>query len=90
MQFTWQEYKYVHLFDGIPLSPEILEKCEGFIRMNHSDPLSHFTYHKDGLFFSSIHGWWYFNRILDEQPKYLHELQNIIWSLTKQELIFKP
>lgn len=86
MQFTPQEYKYAHLFEAIPLTPEILEKA-GFPIVN-------------GLRWNEQHAimlWWgeesphYYSfkyNYLAESVKIrtLHQLQNLYFVLTGQEL----
>jgi hypothetical protein len=86
------DYHYpLRWFEKIPLSPEILEKCEGFYRTNYKDPNhEYFTYQYERFTYNSLHGWWFHQRRLEVQPLFLHELQNLVWILTKQELIFKP
>lgn len=69
----------------IPLSPEILEKC-GFEEKDNHKNFQFKVYTKDDFTFNTNHGWWYFNRNLDRQPKYLHQLQNLYYALTQNEL----
>lgn len=94
---TWIEYD---CFSPIPLSSEILEKC-GFVEMktemsgcrvweipnrlwrvamSYRDELEFILWHRQ----VSPPTW----RLASF--KYLHELQNLIYALTKQELEYKP
>jgi hypothetical protein len=74
------------LFSPIPLTPELLKQC-GFERHDLSNnSQQYYTYTKVAFTFNSLHGWWYYNRNLDIQPKYLHQLQNLFFALTGTEL----
>jgi hypothetical protein len=69
-------------FMPIPLSPEILEKVRFEVKDNGS-----FQVFKYGDFtFNTNHGWWYYEKRLPKQPKHVHQLQNLIFSLTGEEL----
>lgn len=98
MQFTLQEYKYIHLFEPIPITPEILEKCGfeykpcgisgsdmwqgmGFWNIKNCDWVSF----RGGFFRTKpieliLTG--YFN----SRIQYLHQLQNLYFALTGEEL----
>lgn len=101
IQFTWEELKYVHLFNPIPLTPEILEKTN-FKKVTGKDDiwedckLSYFEeiYWIPGMYFLE---WDYDHCCLyhatDEDSYWeimwvrsLHELQNVIFAITKKEL----
>jgi hypothetical protein len=73
-----------------PLTPEILEKC-GFVKslttavhgMITEDGKNRFTVFEDGRF--KFH-----TEDLSVKIKYLHQLQNLVFALTGEELTFKP
>jgi hypothetical protein len=46
------------------------------------------VYTKEHFTYNSIHGWWFFNKQLDNQDlcKYVHQLQNLYFALTGEEL----
>lgn len=79
---TWDS----RLFDPIPITEEILLKCEGVEKV------------RDGVFDFDIYRFGYFaltedgvyptsqSQQVGEPKKYLHELQNLIKSLTNKEL----
>ena len=70
----------------IPLTTEILEKC-GFVRKGHtSSNGSKLVIHHPESFYPN--GRVYFNSwaIKNEIPKYLHQLQNLYFALTGEEL----
>lgn len=46
------------------------------------------VYFKDGFTYNSIQNCWWFNGVLPNQPKYLHQLQNLYFALTGEELEF--
>lgn len=78
--------------EPIELTPTILEEC-GFI-----EDETGFAYHLGKLsinlpnFNAYINGRTYFNSwcIIEGVPSYLHQLQNLIYSLTGKELNYQP
>ncbi len=75
-------------FDPIPITPDLLLKC-GFTK-SRSHSLDYF-YDAGGLTIISLRlgkPFWHNNNALPEK-KYLHELQNLIFALTGQELNIK-
>jgi hypothetical protein len=101
LPFTWQEFKYTHLFDPIPLTPEILEKCgfdiNGFWEFEFI--LSDFS----KLVLDLRQGYlWLRESDLSKKPEndsivclwnrdlkkeiFLHQLQNLYFALTGEEL----
>lgn len=88
-----EDYTTVFKYDkivGIPLTPEVLEKC-GF---NHK---SNNEYVKDNLVFRILqndlilHGFEYdYNGVILNRPESLHQLQNLYFALTGTELEYKP
>lgn len=96
MQFTWQEHKYVHLFDPIPLTPEILEQC-GF--KNRPKGCDYFVVESSYKLEISIEADSYKNIIIDSRVGQaivdrritsLHQLQNLYFALTGEELNYQP
>ena len=83
--------------DPIPLTPEILEKC-GFEKMAGCFTLSRESElgHKFGDFHVSIYDdtqikAWRGGRYIGVcKSAYLHQLQNLYFALTGEELTFKP
>lgn len=76
------------MLSGIPITPEILEKC-GFEywTLDHdcTDPKDAYWVHKK-LKFSINNLSWKVQK-LNVSVKYLHQLQNLYFSLTGEELI---
>lgn len=76
-------------YSPIPLTSEILEKC-GFIK-------DHDTYKKLNSNLSYLFrisytgvGWFSMNAIANIPALYLHQLQNLYFALTGEELNYKP
>lgn len=85
-------------FKGIPLTPEILEQC-GFERYEHNDHF--FGYQKNGIklpfdidtgevFMAAYKSAPLFESWAKRKKIYLHQLQNLIFSLTGEELLYQP
>lgn len=75
--------------EGIPLSEEVLVKC-GFERIGSewifkADFNEYFEMKDSKIFYTGGEGVCY-----GAGCQYLHELQNLIYSITKKELIYKP
>lgn len=66
----------------IELTPDILIKC-GFVR---SDRTGFTFYALLPLVYNTNHGWWLYNKKMGIPPKYLHQLQNLYFALTGEEL----
>ena len=77
--------------EPIPLSPEILENC-GFEKdrygFNHRDEHLSF-YYKHGIANGTYEPAWK-ETLIGTPIKYIHQLQNLYFSLCGEELIFKP
>jgi len=79
-------------FEGIPLSPEILEKC-GFKVVNHVHGYSFYTLHSSRInkcaldIYKEKTLWMGYNV---SRCDYLHQLQNLYWCLTGTELEYNP
>ena len=71
-------------FQPIPITEEILVKL-GFYKKETTSG-SFRVYELADFTFNSNHGWWYCNNKLKNQPKYIHQLQNLICSLLGEEL----
>jgi len=75
----------------IPLTEKILIKCgfytEHCTSYSTKKPIKYITYHKSSFTFNPLqNNWWYEGKILRTQPKYVHQLQNLIFALTGTEL----
>lgn len=70
------------VFNGIPLTPEILESC-GFEFIDHSN-----LYHILGMDIKiENHGIYFeYGSVMATKLKHLHQLQNLYFALTGQEL----
>lgn len=85
------EYKYEQLF-GIPLTPEILEKCgfeKDYTGYRHTSQFSIYIT-KDGYFMPAWMDkavWPY--PLFDKKMEYLHQFQNLYHALTGEELPFQ-
>lgn len=86
---------YIHansrLISPIPITPEVLEKC-GFKKIYYTG-LGLYEYHHPDLWNSldSVGGGWNIedNRcgwVLKQHIKYVHQLQNLFFALTGEEL----
>lgn len=86
---TTNEGASIHLCEGIPLTPEVLEKC-GFKKtwdwweLDSHDFVWHSFIFEDGEFYISING----DEYREPLPhiKHLHQLQNLHIALTGEEL----
>lgn len=81
----YTEYGYRKI-SPIPLTPEILEQC-GFNHEIHDDT-SYYIQHN--IWFCHIGDDWYLSSHTECKPfQYLHQLQNLHFALTNEELIFQ-
>jgi len=80
---------YGSFIKGIPITPEWLERV-GFEKNIFSN--GDYKYIKSGLSISSNlqSANWKFGRIENERCKYVHQLQNLYFALTGEELEYKP
>lgn len=84
------------LVDGIPLTPEILEKCgfeKGCLIKHINDDW--FIYYNDMMWLQveihdKVKSKIVCERIGLQHIEYLHELQNLYYCLCKKELIYNP
>ena len=79
------------LVSGIPLTPEILIAC-GFV---YVEDYAEYRYRESTNWFGVFNEHnddWYFDKpeMSTVVIKYLHQLQNLYYSLTGQELTYKP
>lgn len=74
-------------YEPIELTEEILLKC-GFILLDKNYDIQDFNVYKLGDFtYNTSHNVFWFNNIYSfNQPKYLHQLQNLYFALTGYEL----
>ena len=77
------------VYEPIPLSPEILEKC-GFKKQLIKGKTDKYWFEKGEISYNEIHEKFWYHGVLENSPKYLHQLQNLYFSLTGGELTFKP
>lgn len=76
---------------GIPLTPEILESC-GFEK-HAASTYAHINQNLSYVFKISHIGdgkWYSINTTANIPTKYLHQLQNLYFALTNEELIYSP
>jgi hypothetical protein len=78
---------------GIPLTPEWLERF-GF----DNSPAEHWSFgystvygvfRKGGITYNSSQKTFWYHGVLENQPKYVHQLQNLYFALTGTELTLK-
>lgn len=81
--------------EGIELTPEWLERFgfESEVSKSYSSgsPGVEFMVYRNSLFtYNDVQkAWWYDGKILQLQPKYVHQLQNLFFALTGRELELK-
>ena len=95
-----EDFSSLFVFDiiePIPLTPEILEKCGFSVAYNHINglpmPYSYDTLKLQGILFEfSDNGYLVKTRQKSKLTciKYIHQLQNLYFALTGEELTFKP
>ena len=74
----------------IPLTEEWLIKFGFEMVQMDSNSGKYEVYSKYKLTYNTFHGWWLFNKRLDRTPvKYVHQLQNLYFALTGEELPIK-
>jgi hypothetical protein len=91
----------LHLYNPIPLTPEILGKC-GFLKLCSDEymVLPYFTLKKDSVVGTAddevfLQEWYLYlgtekEELNQYECKYLHQLQNFVFFMTGQELEFTP
>lgn len=91
-ELVWIE---IEEFEGIPLSEEWLEKF-GFDSKASTtwsegpdNPIDYKVYKKGRFTYNTFQEAWWYNGLLEYQPKYVHQLQNLYFALTGQELTVK-
>jgi len=80
---------------GVPLTEEWLVRAGFDVKENSSwatgEEQKFKVFSKGNFTYNSIQGlWWFFGKVLPNQPKYVHKLQNIYYELVDQELEFTP
>ena len=79
---------YESKINPIPLTEEWLKKF-GFTREEFRGNIGKYRVFKKGLFvYNSNSKWWYNDRQLPNHIKYIHQLQNLYFALTNEELIY--
>lgn len=84
--------KYIWNEDALPIiiTEEWLKKF-GFTREEFRGNIGKYRVFKKGLFvYNSNSKWWYNDRQLPNHIKYIHQLQNLYFVLTNEELIYTP
>jgi hypothetical protein len=94
--YSDEDIEHFSVFKPIPLTEEWLIEF-GFSREVKvgsemgTDGVEFRVYHFDVLTFNTNHGWWYkVQRINDTPLEYVHQLQNLYFALTGEELTRKP
>jgi hypothetical protein len=87
---TWIE---IDQFSGIKLTEDWLLRA-GFVVEHKGNELNGFysVYTLNSITYNTIHGWWINGKQHLEYPvplNYVHQLQNLYFALTGQELFFK-
>lgn len=79
-------------FSGIPLTHQILEKCGFVVTRTTAHPNNIWTLkHEEGVFeLEEIKLFFLCSSQYEVQVKYLHQLQNLYFCLSGEELNFKP
>ena len=90
---AWESERF--WMEPIPLTPEILEKC-GFVVLESNDVLN-ITHAYNGYLSLNTYTnggeyWWlrYYQGGTNAKIKSLHQLQNLYYALTGQELTYNP
>ena len=78
-------------FQSVPITEEWLREFgfEENTRISHSSGkgVEYATFHKFGLLWNSSQAkWWWDNRVFNHPPMYVHQLQNLTYALTGEEL----
>lgn len=81
-----KDYEKIELFAPVPLTSEILEACE--FNFSFGDAWKKVNiYNEEYSFENENDGGWFFEDLqLPVQPKFLHQLQNLFFDLTGEEL----
>lgn len=79
----------------VPITEQVLKDCgfEAKKSTSHSEgkPKDYYCYSLLGFTYNDIQKtWWNKNLLLTNPPKYMHQLQNLIFATTGQELEYKP
>jgi len=84
------DYDYAIYAEPIPLTDDWLKKF-GFSVTEKNGSMGHFkVYTNEPLTFNTNHGWWLRNAPFDnERLMYVHQLQNLYFALTGDELTLK-
>ena len=71
--------------EPIPLTEELLKKCGFDLVVKEGNQGEFRVYQLNEITYNTNHGWWWKHH-LTVQPKYIHELQNLFFALTGEEL----
>jgi len=77
--------------EPIPLTEEWLLKFGFEAELKNADSKNgrFMVYTKYPITFNTNHGWWLYSMKLNVQPEYVHQLQNLYYALTGEELCIK-
>ncbi len=76
-------------FNPIPLTEEWLLKFGFDLTVKQGNQQGFRVYRLNEFTYNTIHGWWWHGRQLILQPEHVHQLQNLYWCLTGEELTIK-
>ena len=84
--------QYLEFIKPIPLTEEWLIKFGFEPELKNKDSINgeFIVYWKYPFVFNTNHGWWLYSKQLKIQPEYVHQLQNLYFALTGEELTIKP
>jgi hypothetical protein len=96
-QALWQHIQFIsegdNQYSAIPLTEEWLIKFGFESRVETTYSLGYSRDYKvhslNGFTYNSIQAAWWYHRLLDKQPEYVHQLQNLYFALTSEELTIK-
>lgn len=72
-------------FQPIPVTEEWISKLGFDMVIKQGNGGQYGVYTLKGITYNTNHGWWWKHH-LDVQPKYVHELQNLFFAITGEEL----
>jgi len=87
--------RWINQVDPIELTEELLLKfgfeVENSFAYSTGEEVAYNVFSKSFFTYNSIQdNWWLNNWVMKIQPKYVHELQNLYFALTGEELTIKP
>lgn len=73
-------------YDPIEITMEWVDKFGFNLSVKEGNQNEFRVYKLHGITYNTNHGWWWENHKLTIQPKHVHELQNLFFALTGEEL----